>query len=897
MRRSMQLPMALLVAAMACPLPAGAWGTLSAPLPLSDDERNTLQNTLAEYATNRAQYDREFTARLGPHPIHAFIAYKAFQLLERDPAYKDEKSGFPDIKDINAWDGIVRTGPGMAKRSAAVAGSSEWLDPPVGLYTGPGADAELSTGGDWNPDYNATFHYWNPWLECGGAPLGAGFHYLALREAIAKAEDDPSEPLEVRTGKHAHFMAHYISDVASVKHADAIEIPSGTMDKLEGFATAFHADSGDDINAAMNLPQVGQALALFRRVTTAQSAANSPKYWQRIARNITRSPVLNPAQSGMFITVAPPSLRSSVAAYLHELGGRPPAKSRDSFFRFYDPFYFNGTVLDTFGVTGTLNWKLATPFSSHVFWETNPAQFAFARAQDGKPVKALTGVGLKSLGGETSDADYQPFKGSSDFHDLDKKKRQTAIRAPLEELVKHCSLTVHGKASNMMSDQDFRPEFKKPMGVAIQHVFTGFRASITALRIDARLMESEVGGRTHIKCKLENLAAEPATLDAIYLSWDPPGYPIKYTGKGTKGIKGRKLSSGTPIEVGWDVEIPEDIPTPEFWVELCGHYTNTPDSGWRRTKVEPGLSVVYGTKGAKHRVEEGAPVDLIIVFDITGSMGSAIDSVRTRAISMIETLRTEKKVDLRLGLVGFRDHDDDAAPPFDPKPLTDNVDGLVRWMNDWAPKGGGDTPEDQYAALMRAIRMKWDNERGKKKVTKLIVVITDAPAKIDPATGRDFEGNNARKVADAAFKVDPAHIYPIIVGSNAEALAHGKELAELTGGRVLSAESGDQVAEMLLEAVEAGIQEHADTGERRGPGALIAGLLIAGLMALGVGLVFLRSRARAACPHCGVALRADVTFCPSCSGGLAPRRCPSPQCGQEMPADKQHCTSCGTPLT
>ncbi len=884
------------------PAPVGGWGCLSSPTALSDSEMSTLRNTFPDYASDRARYQAEFDGRLGPHPIHQLIALKAYQLLERDPAFKDGRSGFPDIKAINAWDGTMRTSRGMAKRSNNVPAISEWLDPPVGVFSGPAADAELTVLGKWSDLYSAQDHYWNPWLNCGGAPLGSGTNYIALRRAIATGEPKSFDvPLEVEKAEYAHYLAHYVGDVASAKHADAIAIPVEALSRLEKLAERFPSSGADDLATVFDTPEVVAAANLIRQVTVGHDATNGPKLWQRWERHIARDAVLDPARSDLAIEVGPASLRSAVAAYLHGLATRPPQKNLYAFYSFFDPFYFNGQVLDTANDVWSLEWGLGTPFCTHLFWETNPEQGQFARRQAGKKVTELRGIGLDSLGAATPEADYQPFKMSAEFSNIaDDKKRNDALRTAMADLVKHCSVAAHGTVCEVESPDQFNMEFKTELGIAIQHVFTAFRASITALRVDAKLVESEVVGRTYIKCELYNLAKEAATLDRISLDWDPPGVFVRTKGKGTKAIKGSQLKPGERVEVGWEIEPPEHHPMPEFSVELCGHYSNTPDSGWHRAKVEGGLSIVYGPEGAGRRVPKGAPVDLIVVFDITGSMGGPIDSCRKRAETLIRSLREGKEVDLRLGLVGFRDHDDDKAPAFDPQPLTEDVDRLIGWMNDWEAKGGGDTPEDQYAALMRAIKMKWDNERKGKKVTKLIVVITDAPAKRDPVTGRDFEGNNANKVAAAAEAVDPAHIYPIIVGRDAQAIADAEELAQLTGGRMLAAASGDEVADALLAAVETGIEEHAEPASQTAGRALtVIVLLLAGAAALGLGLGVSVRRRRPSCGVCGRTLRAGASFCPGCGASVAApaaasRACPNADCRSHVPAGREFCTACGT---
>lgn len=186
MKRVAQIMVGVTVAALALsPVPVGAWGALSSRMTFTEEERKKLTVDLPPYASNRPVYESEFNERAGPHPIHQFIALKAFQLLERDPAFKDGESGFPDIKAINAWDVTVRTGMGMAKRPGLSPGLSEFLAPPIG-DAGPAADAESDAGGKWNPYYSGAAHYYSPWLDLGLAPSAAATSYVELRKAIAE---------------------------------------------------------------------------------------------------------------------------------------------------------------------------------------------------------------------------------------------------------------------------------------------------------------------------------------------------------------------------------------------------------------------------------------------------------------------------------------------------------------------------------------------------------------------------------------------------------------------------------------------------------------------------------------------------------------------------------------
>src|SRR5690606_35288420 len=124
--------------------------------------------------------------------------------------------------------------------------------------------------------------------------------------------------------------------------------------------------------------------------------------------------------------------------------------------------------------------------------------------------------------------------------------------------------------------------------------------------------------------------------------------------------------------------------------------------------------------------------------------------------------------------------------------------------------------------------------------SKIVVVITDAEAK-----SPDGAGNTYESIAQRCHDVDPAHVYPIVVGHSAAALESAARLATLTGGRVLAAESGADVAGALIDAVETAAAEHpAPPPTRLNVAALL--VVIAGGAGLLAGLVLLlRARRRA----------------------------------------------------
>lgn len=113
------------------------------------------------------------------------------------------------------------------------------------------------------------------------------------------------------------------------------------------------------------------------------------------------------------------------------------------------------------------------------------------------------------------------------------------------------------------------------------------------------------------------------------------------------------------------------------------------------------------------------PVDIVFVFDITGSMGEEIEGVKQTAIEFAAQLEATGR-DFRLGLVSFTDR---VEQQFNSDgSLTDSAPQFQGWVAGLVADGGGDTPENDYAALKRASQMTF---RPDSQV--IFILITDDP--------------------------------------------------------------------------------------------------------------------------------------------------------------------------
>ncbi|MEA2786325.1 MAG: hypothetical protein QOF71_2429, partial [Candidatus Eremiobacteraeota bacterium] len=201
-------------------------------------------------------------------------------------------------------------------------------------------------------------------------------------------------------------------------------------------------------------------------------------------------------------------------------------------------------------------------------------------------------------------------------------------------------------------------------------------------------------------------------------------------------------------------------------------------------------------------------VDLVFAIDTTGSMGPHIAAAIAAANDVVDALSgrgtPEILTDYRVGVVDYKDVDSDPAygcpPDYDAvtdlsfskkRPDIVSALGALRFK----VYGGCDFPEDVLSGVQRAVEFPW-----RDGVNKAIIVMGDAPGH-DP---EQHSGLTSASVIAAALAVDPAVIYPILVGPYG---AFGTDafmanLAAGTGGQTFDGRFGG-VSQALLAAITA----------------------------------------------------------------------------------------------
>lgn len=139
--------------------------------------------------------------------------------------------------------------------------------------------------------------------------------------------------------------------------------------------------------------------------------------------------------------------------------------------------------------------------------------------------------------------------------------------------------------------------------------------------------------------------------------------------------------------------------------------------------------------------------ELVFVIDSTGSMSGAIENVKTRITSFVNSLETQG-VNLRIGIVEYRDIEEDGMDStiiheLNHSPWMNSTSEMVEVLNGISAGGGGDYPEtviDGLGYLVDGETIPWSSDSY-----KFAVVLTDAGYKI--ANRHGF--NSLQEVADA----------------------------------------------------------------------------------------------------------------------------------------------------
>ncbi len=124
-------------------------------------------------------------------------------------------------------------------------------------------------------------------------------------------------------------------------------------------------------------------------------------------------------------------------------------------------------------------------------------------------------------------------------------------------------------------------------------------------------------------------------------------------------------------------------------------------------------------------MQEAAPMrkelDLMLMIDTTGSMGDELRYLQKELASVIDRIKNDSGVDVRLSVNFYRDKQDDyIVRDF---PFTDDINTAISQLEDQRAAGGGDYPEAVTDALDNGI----NKHEWRQNSEKIMLLVLDAP--------------------------------------------------------------------------------------------------------------------------------------------------------------------------
>ena len=204
-------------------------------------------------------------------------------------------------------------------------------------------------------------------------------------------------------------------------------------------------------------------------------------------------------------------------------------------------------------------------------------------------------------------------------------------------------------------------------------------------------------------------------------------------------------------------------------------------------------------------------LDVVFCIDTTGSMGSMINSVKSKVQDIVKRYQDSREgAQARFAVVQFKDVKEDGFPPTTVQGFTSDGAAVIRAVNSLGASGGGDTLEDVNDALMHCLGLAgWRSAPIKRR----IILMGDAGdngrgvslAQVQAACQRTetevTRRGVRRRVAKEAFS--PVSIITLPVGGNSSTIRYFQEIADATDGACLPVGSASDTGEAIMAALEA----------------------------------------------------------------------------------------------
>ena len=191
--------------------------------------------------------------------------------------------------------------------------------------------------------------------------------------------------------------------------------------------------------------------------------------------------------------------------------------------------------------------------------------------------------------------------------------------------------------------------------------------------------------------------------------------------------------------------------------------------------------------------------DLAFVVDTTSSMGGLIEAAQKQLVEVVDALATTSDIDMRFGVVEYRDH-----PPQDTLvsrayPFTADLKRAKKNINGLRVNGGGDAPEAVFAGIVTAL----EQLRWRKHARRIAVLVGDAPPHGVGFGGDAFPRGcpSGETMESVAAKCEETSVTLYAIGLTRAVKPYFSLMSELTGGQYFEANQGKVAIAKLKEVL------------------------------------------------------------------------------------------------
>nr|MDO8079519.1 vWA domain-containing protein [Candidatus Freyarchaeota archaeon] len=194
-------------------------------------------------------------------------------------------------------------------------------------------------------------------------------------------------------------------------------------------------------------------------------------------------------------------------------------------------------------------------------------------------------------------------------------------------------------------------------------------------------------------------------------------------------------------------------------------------------------------KQIQEKIGSLSMLELVIVTDSTGSMGGALESIKSKIAEMLYQL-SEKIPGVRVGALTYRDHcDEGSSYLLKAHPFTSEHKELISFIKEWTPNGGGDAPEAVEDAL-NYLEKGYEWELAKR----VAIIIGDAP----PHTPKECAKNLDWEEETKKLAYNEVKVYTVLCGSDPATKDIWSQISNLTQADLFELRNYDDLPDLIV---------------------------------------------------------------------------------------------------